>query len=108
MRNLVIDKVTVNIDYHVAVDNHFYSVPYSLIHRQLEVRLTEQTVELFYEGKRVAAHCRSHLRGKFTTLDKHRPKSHQRYLEWTPSRVVEWARKTGPQCGKVVEPDPGQ
>jgi transposase len=96
-------KATVNIDYHVAVDNHFYSVPYSLIHRQLEVRLTEQTVELFHEGKRVAAHCRSRLRGKFTTLDEHRPKSHQRYLEWTPSRLVEWARKTGPQCGKVVE-----
>jgi transposase len=96
-------KAKVNIDYHVAVDNHFYSVPYSLIHRQLDVRLTEQTVELFYDGKRVAAHPRSRLPGKFTTLDEHRPKSHQRYLEWTPSRMVEWARKIGPQCGQVVE-----
>jgi hypothetical protein len=49
-------KAKVNIDYHVAVDNHFYSVPYSLIHQQLDVRLTEQTVELFHDGKRVAAH----------------------------------------------------
>jgi transposase len=96
-------KAKVNIDYHVAVDNHFYSVPYSLIHRQLDVRLTEQTVELFYDGKRVAAHPRSRFPGKFTTLDEHRPKSHQRYLEWTPSRIVEWARKIGPQCGQVVE-----
>jgi transposase len=96
-------KAKVNIDYHVAVDNHFYSVPYSLIHRQLDVRLTEQTVELFHDGKRVAAHPRSRVPGKFTTLDEHRPKSHQRYLEWTPGRMVEWARKIGPQCGKVVE-----
>ena len=96
-------KAKVNIDYHVAVDNHFYSVPYGLIHRQLDVRLTEQTVELFHDGKRVAAHPRSRVPGKFTTLDEHRPKSHQRYLEWTPGRMVEWARKIGPQCGKVVE-----
>jgi len=96
-------KAKVNIDYHVAVDNHFYSVPYSLIHRQLDVRLTEQMVELFHDGKRVAAHPRSRVPGKFTTLDEHRPKSHQRYLEWTPGRMIEWARKIGPQCAKVVE-----
>jgi transposase len=93
----------VNIVYHVAVDNHFYSVPYSLIHQQLDVRLTDQTVELFHDGKRVAAHSRSRAPGKFTTLDEHRPESHQRYLEWTPGRMVEWARKIGPRCGQVVE-----
>jgi transposase len=96
-------KAKVNIDYHAAVDYHFYSVPYSLIHRQLDVRLTEQTVELFFDGKRVAAHRRSWEPGKFTTLDEHRPKSHQRYLEWTPGRMIEWARKIGPQCAKAVE-----
>ena len=96
-------QAKVNIDYHGAVDNHFYSASYSLIHRQLDVRLTEQTVELFYDSQRLAAHPRSRLPGKFTTLDEHRLKSHQRYLEWTPSRIVEWARKIGPQCGQVVE-----
>jgi transposase len=96
-------KAKVNIDYHVVVDYHLYSVPYCLIHQVLEVRSTARTVELFHEGKRVAAHVRSDVPGKFTTLEEHRPKSHQRYLEWTPSRLVEWARKTGPQCGKVVE-----
>jgi transposase len=96
-------KAKVNIDYHAVVDYHLYSVPYSLIHRQLDVRLTEQTVELFFDGKRVAAHRRSWEPGRFTTLDEHRPKSHQRYLEWTPGRMIEWARKIGPQCAKVVE-----
>ena len=96
-------QAKVNIDYHVAVDHHFYSVPYSLVHCQLDVRLTERTVELFQQGKRVAAHVRSLQRGKFTTLEEHRPKAHQRYLEWTPSRLVQWARRTGPQCGQLVE-----
>ena len=96
-------KATVNIDYHAAVDYHFYSVPYALVHRELEVRSTANTVELFHQGRRVAAHVRSYRPGQFTTLEEHRPKSHQRYLEWTPGRLIEWARKTGPQCAKVVE-----
>ena len=96
-------KATVNIDYHAVVDYHGYSVPYQLIHRELEVRSTATTVEFFHQGKRVAAHVRSYLPGKFTTLEEHRPKSHQRYLDWTPGRLIEWAHKTGPQCAKVVE-----
>ena len=85
------------------VDYHYYSVPYQYIHEQLQVRKTARTVEIFHKGKRVAAHQRSSLPGKFTTLEEHRPKTHQRYLEWTPSRLIEWANKTGPNCGKVIE-----
>ena len=93
----------VNIDYHVMVENHGYSVPYTLVHEQVDVRLTDKTVELFKAGKRVAAHVRSYQSGLFTTLEEHRPKSHQKYLEWTPGRMIEWATKIGPECGKVVE-----
>jgi len=96
-------QVKVNIDYHVVVDHHFYSVPYRLIHQTLQARLTDTTVELFHQNKRVAAHARSFRRGLFTTLEEHRPKAHQRYLEWTPSRLIQWAQKTGPACGKLVE-----
>jgi transposase len=92
----------VNIDYHVVVEKHLYSVPYQLIHQQLDARLTESTVELFQHGKRVAAHVRSHRPGLATTVEEHRPKSHQQYLYWTPSRIVEWADKIGPSCAKVV------
>jgi transposase len=87
----------------VAVEKHFYSAPYPLIHQQLDVRLTDQTVELFHHGKRVAAHRRSHLPGRFTTLEEHRPKSHQKYLQWTPSRILEWVKTIGPDCAQVVE-----
>jgi transposase len=92
-----------NIDYHVAVENHFYSVPYTLVNQTVEVRLTGNMVEIFVARKRVAAHVRNHRPGGFTTLGEHRPKSHQKYLEWTPSRVVEWATSVGPQCALVVK-----
>jgi transposase len=96
-------KATVNIDYHVAVENHFYSVSYTLVHQPVEVRITPQTVEVFHAGKRVAAHQRSHQKGCFTTLDEHRPKSHQKHLQWTPSRLVDWAQTVGPNCARVMD-----
>jgi len=95
-------KAGVNIDYHVVVDKHYYSVPYCLIQQRLDVRLTRTTVELFHQGKRVAAHPRSSRPGQFSTIDEHRPKSHQRYLEWTPGRMIDWAQKTGPRCAQLV------
>jgi transposase len=96
-------KATVNIDYHVAVENHFYSVSYTLVHQSVDVRLTAHTVELFQGGNRVGAHQRSYQAGRFTTLEEHRPKSHQKHLQWTPGRLVAWAQSVGPNCARVVE-----
>ena len=93
----------VNIDYHVAFDHHWYSVPYPLVQQEVEVRATAATVEIFHRGQRVASHLRSQLRNKATTLDSHRPKSHQRHLEWTPSRLLDWASKTGPATAAVFQ-----
>jgi transposase len=95
--------VKVNIDYHVAVDYHFYSAPFQLVHCELEARITATTVELFHQGARVAAHARSFERGRFTTVAAHMPKSHLKHHEWTPSRLIDWARKVGPETTRLVE-----
>jgi len=93
---------TVNIDYHVDVEHHFYSVPYQLARQRVDVRLGATVVEIFKGGRRVASHVRSRKRG-FTTLTEHMPESHQRHREWTPSRIVNWASKTGPGTADLVE-----
>ena len=95
-------KARANIDYHIAVENHFYSVPHQLVRKQVEVRLTASTVEAFHDGHRVAAHARSWRKGGFTTDPTHRPKAHQEHLEWTPSRMIRWAEKTGPHTATTV------
>jgi transposase len=95
-------KARVNIDYHVEVDCHYYSVPYQLVREQVDVRVTATTVEILFKNRRVAAHKRSSVPGGFTTLTEHMPKSHRRYLEWTPSRIVTWAGKNGPNTEKLV------
>jgi len=93
----------VNIDYHVAFDHHWYSVPYQFTQQQVEVRATAATVEIFHRSVRVASHARSHLVDHATTLTEHRPKAHQRHLEWTPSRLVDWAKTMGPATADLFE-----
>jgi transposase len=93
----------VNIDYHVEVDRHYYSVPYQLYGREVEVRLTAKTVECFHKGHRVASHARSFLIGGHTTVKEHMPKAHQIYAEWTPERVIRWTTQAGPSTRSVAE-----
>lgn len=95
-------KARVNIDYHIAVDHHFYSVPHRLVHQQVDVRLTASTVEALHDGKRVAAHARSRRRGGFTTDPTHLSRAHREYREWTPSRIVSWAEETGPHTAALT------
>jgi transposase len=95
-------KARVNIDYHIEVDHHFYSVPYQLIKEQVDVRLTSSTVEVLFKNRRVASHVRSYQKGKFSTLNEHLSKSHQAYLDWTPSRMIRWAAKHGPHTEQLI------
>ena len=96
-------KVRVNIDYHIEVQRHYYSVPYQMIKKQLDVRITVSTIECFYKGKRIASHRRSSHKGGYTTLSEHMPKAHQRYAKWTPQRLIRWAEKSGDNTAMLVE-----
>jgi transposase len=92
----------VNIDYHVEVAHNFYSVPYSLVHTQVDARATASTIEVFSKGRRVAAHVRRTGRGQFATLVEHMPRAHRAHAEWTPSRLIAWAEQAGPATGRFV------
>jgi transposase len=96
-------KATVNIDYHVAFDDRYYSVPYQLVRQPVEVRATATTVEVLKGGKRVASHAREHGRRRYVTNPAHMPASHRAHLEWTPSRLVEWAATISPATATLVE-----
>jgi transposase len=95
-------KATVGPDYHVEVRGHYYSVPYQLVKEKLDVRVTENTVECFLRGRRVASHLRSLREGRHTTTPEHMPRAHRDYAEWTPERLVSWAKETGPETARLV------
>ena len=101
-------RARVGLDYHVSVERCFYSVPYTLLKQEVDVRLTSRVVEIFLRGKRVASHVRcAQGKGHVTTPD-HMPTAHQQYLEWTPERLVRWGLKNGPSTSQVMEKIMGQ
>ena len=96
-------KARVNIDYHVEVDRHYYSVPYQLVREEVEIRLTAGAVEMFRRGHRVASHPRSNVKYRHSTQDAHMPQSHREYGGWSPARLAAWAAQAGAATKEVVE-----
>lgn len=98
-----VGPVKVGLDYHVPVKGHYYSVPYTLVHSQVEARAAVHTVELFHKGRRVASHVRSHEVGGHTTDSEHQPSNHRWFAERSPGRFVEWAKTIGTGAVAAVE-----
>jgi len=94
-------KKTLNSDYHVEVDKHWYSAPYRLVHREIWARATAQTIELFFQGERVASHRRSTATYKHTTDPAHMPEAHRRHASG-PDGVLRWAETIGPMTVAMV------
>jgi len=95
-------KARANIDYHVEIERHYYSVPYQLVHQEVEARIAAAIVEIFLKGRRIVTHTRSFVPGKHTTLPEHRPKKHQN-LEWTVSRMIERGLVIGTSTAAALE-----
>jgi transposase len=96
-------RCRVNLDYHVEIAKHYYSVPYNLLRQEVEARITQKTVEIFLRGKRVASHLRSTLPHRPTTVAEHMPSSHRRYRDWTHERIRCEAAKVGPDADTLIE-----
>ena len=95
-------KARVNIDYHIELERHYYSVPYTLVRKEVDIRLSAHTIEVFYRGNAVAYHRRQQQPGRHTTVAGHMPTSHREYAQWTPERLITWANKTGPRTGELI------
>jgi transposase len=94
---------TVQFNYHISVDGMLYSVPYEFIKRKVDVRVTDTTIEIFYNHNRIASHRRLYGRkGQYSTVTEHMPEDHQKYLEWNGDRFRQWAERIGTNTSKVV------
>lgn len=96
-------KARVNIDYHIEIGGHYYSVPYRHVRETVDVRFSSTTVEIFRKGLRIASHLRSQKRGFHTTQPEHMPKAHQDYLGWTPSKLIEKGTSIGAHTALLME-----
>lgn len=96
-------KARVGFDCHIEIDRRFYSVPFYLVKKTVDVRITAKTIECFDQGKRIALHLRSSRTGSFATRAEHLPTQHRAHLEWTPERLLRWAAQIGFSTHELVK-----
>ncbi len=93
----------VNIDYHIALDKSFYSVPYQLLHKKVEVWYSNKIVDIYFEGKKIATHPKTSVKGKYMTQAEHMASSHKKYLEWNPGKILNWGKTIGDSTVKLLD-----
>ena len=91
------------IDYHIEVDQHYYSVPHQLIKQKLWVRITARTVEVFHKGQRVAAHARTSGNRQHSTLRDHMPANHRFHSDMSPGVIRVQAARIGANVETFVD-----
>ena len=95
---------TVQINYHIAVDKMYYSVPYEYIKYKVDVRLTSSMAEVFYQNVRIASHRRLYGHpGQYCTVIEHMPEKHRQYTQWNAERFLKWASDIGPRTLEAVQ-----
>ena len=94
---------TVQYNYHITVDHQNYSVPFEYIRQKVDVRLTRNVIEVFFEGNRICSHPRLYGRhNQYMTIEAHMPPDHQKYVTWNGERFRNWAAKVGENTTSVV------
>lgn len=98
-----VQYATVRSDYHIELDKCYYSVPFQLVRERVELRIAQRTIEIFFNGRRVASHAKCERANQTRRIDEHMPKSHRAYKDWTPQRVIDWGKTVGQSTALFVE-----
>jgi len=97
-----LEKARVRNDYHVEIENCFYSVPHNLVGQRVEVRISKETVEILFKGRRVASHAKCSRPGDVRRIEGHMPAAHRAYNGYTPDRFFRWAQTVGTSTESFV------
>jgi transposase len=96
-------RARVNVDYHVALFDRLYSVPWVHIGSRVDVRFTQSLVEIYLDRDRIASHPRSYASRGFATTDpEHMPPSHREMGRWTQERLLGWAETHGASVRNAI------
>ena len=97
-------SLTVGYDYLVSDGRNKYSVPYDLIGKKVDVKLTKHVVEVFYNQARVAVHVRlENVQNNPVVKPEHMPEAHRKHLSYNAEEFTEWAHKIGPKTAETVQ-----
>lgn len=98
-------KSKVQFDYYVPVEGMFYSVPFNYIKKEVDIRITDSMVEVYFNGNRIASHKKlSGHKNQRSLVKEHMPPNHQHYLDWDGEHFRNWAQEeVGHNCYQVID-----
>ena len=78
-------------------------MPFDLIGEKVDMRLTSNTVEIFFHGSRVASHVRKQAAQREPIVNPdHMTPEHRKYLNYNTDDFMQWAESVGEKTAKVV------
>ncbi|MFP4897410.1 Mu transposase domain-containing protein, partial [Paraburkholderia sp. EG304] len=95
-------EVKVHTDGHVVYKKALYSVPFTLVGKQLWLKATDTVVQVFHRHELVATHPRLRKPGDRHTVRDHQPPETQAWLEHEPQWCLARAKDIGPACHALV------
>jgi transposase len=99
-----IPNVKVGYDYLVSDGINKYSVPFDLIGEKVDMRLTRNTVEVFFRTNRVALHVRSRTIQRDPVVNpEHMTPEHRKYMNYNAEDFTVWANGIGHKTALVVK-----
>ena len=89
---------------HITFKKNFYSVPYAYRGRFVDVRYTDDMVEIYHDHQRIASHPKfpDYVSNKYHTNAADMPE-HFNQPEMNDERMRGWASAIGPNTVEVVE-----
>ena len=94
---------TIQPDYLMTVENCKYSVPYEFIGKKVDIRSTENSIEVFYHGQRIASHVRKLYASEPIYIPEHMPENHRKFLEYNTESFLEWGKAMGHSTLLVIK-----
>lgn len=94
----------VNLNCHVVFEKNNYSCPYAYVGKEVDIRATDTTVEIYFRNKRLSTHDRfpSYISNGYRTHSEDMPDQFQQ-PEWDDDRIKKWAYSIGNHTGEVVD-----
>ena len=97
-------KAKVQSNSHISYQKCYYSVPYTTIGKELSLRITSETLEIYDDHTHLCTHrlIKSKV-GVYSTDRTHLPEQSSQFGEWNSSRNLHWAKKKGPYTEQLIQ-----
>ena len=93
----------VGLNFHISYKNNYYSVPYMYAKTSVDLKVSENMVEIYQDNQRIASHKRfkDYEMYKYSTNIEHMPPQFIQN-EWDDVRIKNWASSIGENTRKVI------